>query len=69
MSARMRVKDSAWDVALYLSRHYPYFCSVAELIRGCNQTDVRKRVSELLRAGYEIEKERDGKYIKYRWTA
>jgi len=63
------VKDSAWKVAAYLNERWPNFCSVPELIRECRQSDVRKRVSELLRAGYDIEKERNGRFVAYRWTA
>jgi len=63
------VKDSAWKVAAYLNQRWPNFCSVPELIRELKQTDIRKRVSELCAAGYDIEKERNGRFVAYRWTA
>ena len=69
MSDYMRVKDSAKKVAEYLDRRWPNFVSVPELIRGCEQTDVRKRVSELIAAQYPIEKERNGRFVSYRWVA
>ena len=65
----MPVKPSAREIAEYLNERYPNFCSVPELIRECSQSDVRKRVSELLRAGYPIEKERNGNFVAYRYTA
>lgn len=51
----------------YLSRAYPRPVSVPELSERCYQTDVRKRVSELIRAGHQIEKVRRGIYVNYRY--
>jgi len=51
----------------YLEAQYPRFCSVTELIVRCCQTDVRKRVSEMVRSGsVPIEKKRVGKFVYYR---
>jgi len=60
------MKPSAGVILHYLSAAYPRFVSVPELQRECRQTDVRKRVSELIKDGYLIHKERDGRYINYR---
>ena len=68
MSHTLPVKDSAKKVAAYLDQRWPNFCSVPELIEECHQSDVRKRVSELIRAGYEIEKERNGRFVNYRYV-
>jgi len=69
MSDERPVKPTAWKVAMYLDKRYPNFVSVYELITGCKQSDARKRISELIAAGYDVEKERAGKYMNYRWTA
>jgi len=60
------VKDSAKKVAAYLNRRWPNFVSVPELIASTG-SDARKRVSELIRAGYPIEKERNGHFVNYRY--
>ena len=62
------MKPAAAVILNYLLRHYPRFVSVPELIRECSQSDVRKRVSELARErqGFEIEKERNGRFVAYR---
>jgi biotin operon repressor len=69
MSDERPVKPTAWKVAMYLEERWPNFVSVPELIRELKQTDIRKRVSELCAAGYDIEKERNGRFINYRWSA
>ena len=69
MGDTMRVKDSTEKVLLYLNHHWPNFVSVPQLIAGCHQSDVRKRISEAIRAGYEVEKERNGRFVSYRWVA
>lgn len=67
MTDLLPVKDSAKKVAAHLNQRWPNFCSVPELIEACRQSDVRKRISELCRAGYAIEKERAGRFVNYRW--
>ena len=69
MPAPLRVKDSTWVVLQYLNYNYPNFVSVPRLIEECRQTDVRKRISEAVAAGYDVEKERNGRFVAYRWTA
>jgi biotin operon repressor len=69
MTEPVKVKESAKKVAAYLEQRYPNFVSVYELITGCQQSDVRKRISELIAAGYDIEKERYGRYVNVRYTS
>ncbi|TSA00474.1 MAG: hypothetical protein D4R80_00980 [Deltaproteobacteria bacterium] len=69
MTHPMRVKPSTEKVLLYLNHYWPNFVSVPHLIAGTKQTDVRKRISEAIAAGYDVEKERAGAYVAYRWTA
>lgn len=61
------MKPSCAAIINYLSRAYPRYVSVPELSRECSQTDVRKRASELIRAGYVIEKERRGNFVNFRY--
>lgn len=64
------MKDSARAVHDYLEREYPRFVSVPELAAALHQTDVRKRVSELiLEEKLPIEKERRGRFTNYRYRA
>ena len=60
------MKNSARIVMNYLEYEYPRFVSVPELIASLRQTDIRKRVSELVAEGLPIEKERNGRFINYR---
>jgi hypothetical protein len=69
MPDTMKVKPATKHVLSYLDKRWPDFCSVPELIRELRQSDVRKRVSEACAAGYAIEKERNGRFVAYRWTA
>ncbi len=62
------MKDSARAVRDHLEREYPRFVSVPELIAVLHQSDVRKRVSELIAEGVAIEKERRGRYTNYRYS-
>jgi biotin operon repressor len=62
------VKDSARAVMVYLENAYPRYVSVPELIAGCRQSDIRKRVSELCAEGIPIEKERKGRFVNYRYA-
>jgi len=62
------MKPAIAAVLNYLVLRYPKYASVPELIRKLKQTDIRKRVSELCAAGYDIEKERNGRFVAYRWT-
>lgn len=61
------MKDSARAVRDHLEREYPRYVSVPELSAALHQTDVRKRVSELIAEGVRIEKERRGRYVNYRY--
>jgi biotin operon repressor len=63
------MKDSTRAVRDYLEREYPRFVSVPELIQATRMSDVRKRISELVAAGDNVEKERNGRYVNYRFTA
>ena len=69
MPDTMPIKPSTKEVLSYLDKHWPNFVSVPRLIQECHQSDVRKRISEALAAGFAIEKERNGRYTNYRWTA
>jgi len=69
MVAGAGMKDSARAVRDYLESVYPRFVSVPELQSATRQTDVRKRVSELiLEEKLLIEKEQRGKYKNYRYA-
>ncbi len=57
------MKDSARSVMRFLEWEYPRFVTVPELIQALGQSDIRKRVSELIAAGYRIEKERRGRAL------
>ena len=59
------MKDSCAKVLSYLRRNRGYH-SVIELIQQCYQTDVRKRVSELIRMGHNIVKRREGRFVFYK---
>ena len=69
MPDTMHVKPATKEVLNTLNRSWPNFLSVPLLMRLTKQTDVRKRVSEAIAAGYDVEKERNGRYTNYRWTA
>jgi hypothetical protein len=69
MPDTMHVKPATKEVLTYLDKRWPNFVSVPELIRECRQSDVRKRISEAVAAQYNIEKERNGNFVAYRWTA
>lgn len=68
MTEPTKVKESAERVLHYLDQRWPNFCSVPEVNAACHQSDVRKRVSELIRAGYDVEKERNGRFVNFRYT-
>ena len=65
----MHVKPATKEVLNTLNRSWPNFLSVPLLMRLTKQTDVRKRVSEAIAAGYAVEKERNGNFVAYRYTA
>jgi hypothetical protein len=69
MTYRKHISPSTVEVLRALNHEWPSYLSVPTLIRRTRQVDVRKRVSEALAAGYDVEKKRDGRYINYRWTA
>lgn len=69
MSDTTHVKPATAKVLRVLDFSWPKFLSVPSLMRRAKQTDVRKRVSEAIAAGYSIEKERNGRFVAYRWTA
>jgi hypothetical protein len=69
MPDTMKVKPSTQQVLSYLDKHWPNFVSVPRLIAEVHQSDVRKRISEAIAAGFAVEKERDGRFVAYRWTA
>jgi len=69
MSDRKHVKPATVEVLRVLDFNWPGFCTVPHLIAKTKQTDVRKRISEAIAAGYDVEKERNGRYTNYRWTA
>ncbi len=69
MPDTMHVKPATKEVLNTLNRSWPNFLSVPLLMRLTKQTDVRKRVSEAIAAGYPIEKERNGNFVAYRYTA
>lgn len=62
------MKDSARAVKDYLEREYPRFVSVPELVATLHQTDIRKRVSELIAEGVPIEKERNRRFVNFRYA-
>lgn len=63
------MKDSARAVRDYLEREYPRFVSVPELSAALHQTDIRKRVSELiLEEKLPIEKERNRRFVNFRYA-
>mgnify|MGYP001596582973 FL=1 len=62
------MKNSTCAVRDYLEREYPRFVSVPELISVLHQTDIRKRVSELIAEKVPIEKERRGRFTNYRYA-
>lgn len=49
MADTLPVKDSAKKVAAYLNQRWPNFVSVPEMSRELRMTDIRARVSELIR--------------------
>ena len=59
------MKDSCAKVLSYLSRNRGYH-SVIELIQQCYMTDIRKRISELIAAGHNIVKRREGRFVFYK---
>ena len=69
MADRMKVKPSVVEVLRVLNYNWPGFVTVPTLMHRTKQTDVRKRISEAICAGYDIEKERNGRFVAYRWTS
>jgi hypothetical protein len=68
MADTRHIKPATVAVLRVLDRAWPNFVSVPNLIGAAHQSDVRKRISEAIAAGYPIEKERHGRYVNYRWT-
>ena len=69
MPDTMPIKPTTKQILAYLDKCWPNFVSVPRLIQECHQSDVRKRISEALAAGYPIEKEHSGHFVSYRWSA
>ena len=69
MADRKHVKPATVEVLRVLDNYWPGFVTVPHLIEKTRQVDVRKRISEAIRAGFQVEKARDGRFVSYRWSA